>query len=50
MPASPAQCAQALFQTLRALEDELLDEIWVHPPPLGVAWDGIRDRLTRASH
>jgi L-threonylcarbamoyladenylate synthase len=50
MPADPAQCAQALFQTLRALEDEQVNEIWVLPPPLGVAWDGIRDRLTRASH
>ena len=50
MPADPAQCAQALFQTLRSLEDEQVKEIWVHPPPAGMAWDGIRDRLTRASH
>jgi L-threonylcarbamoyladenylate synthase len=50
MPTDPSQCAQALFQTLREFEDLGVREIWVTPPPPGAAWDGIRDRLTRASH
>jgi L-threonylcarbamoyladenylate synthase len=50
MPTDPALCAQALFQTLRELDASGMQEIWVTPPPSGVAWDGVRDRLTRASH
>ena len=50
MPTDPAQCAQALFQTLREFEKLGVREIWVAPPPPGASWDGIRDRLTRASH
>jgi L-threonylcarbamoyladenylate synthase len=50
MPTNPNLCAQQLFQTLRELEDEQVHEIWVSPPPQGVLWDGVRDRLTRASH
>ena len=49
MPNDPVLCAQALFQTLRALDASGVEEIWVTPPPPGVAWDGVRDRLTRAS-
>jgi L-threonylcarbamoyladenylate synthase len=49
MPTDPALCAQELFQTLRELEALGVEEIWVTPPPHGVAWDGVRDRLTRAS-
>lgn len=50
MPSDAAGCAQALFQTLREFEDLGVREIWVAPPPAGAAWDGVRDRLTRASH
>ena len=50
MPQDPALCAQALFQTLRDFEAWGAQEIWVCPPPAGTMWDGVRDRLTRASH
>lgn len=50
MPTDPILCAQQLFQVLRELESLNVQEIWVCPPPAGVRWDGVRDRLTRASH
>jgi L-threonylcarbamoyladenylate synthase len=50
MPTDPDLCAQQLFQVLRELEMLSVQEIWVCPPPEGVRWDGVRDRLTRASH
>jgi L-threonylcarbamoyladenylate synthase len=50
MPTDPALCAQQLFQVLREMEALNVQEIWVCPPPAGVHWDGVRDRLTRASH
>jgi hypothetical protein len=27
-----------------------VDHIWVETPPQAEAWDGVRDRLQRASH
>jgi L-threonylcarbamoyladenylate synthase len=50
MPEDPALCAQALFQTLRDFERMGVREIWVCPVPSEAVWDGVRDRLTRASH
>jgi L-threonylcarbamoyladenylate synthase len=50
MPTDPDLCAQQLFQVLREFEALNVTEIWVCPPPEGVRWDGVRDRLTRASH
>jgi L-threonylcarbamoyladenylate synthase len=50
MPTDPDLCAQQLFQVLRELEALDVQEIWVCPPPAGARWDGVRDRLTRASH
>lgn len=50
MPSDAKQCAHVLFQTLREWDQGTVDEIWITPPPAGVAWDGVRDRLTRASH
>ncbi len=50
MPEDPATCARELFSTLRELEAWGATEIWVTPPPATAAWDGVRDRLTRASH
>jgi L-threonylcarbamoyladenylate synthase len=50
MPTEAAACAQGLFQTLRDFEQLGVHEIWITPPPPGSPWDGIRDRLTRASH
>ena len=50
MPEEAKPCAQMLFQTLREFERMGVHEIWVTPPPPGALWDGVRDRLTRASH
>ena len=49
MPADAAHAAQELFFALRALDDEGVQFIWVEAPPAGAEWDGVRDRLQRAS-
>ena len=49
MPEDPDQAARELFATLRELDAEGLDLIWVEEPPSSPAWDGVRDRLTRAA-
>jgi len=50
MPALPADCAHDLFAQLRSLDATGVDHIWVETPPQAEAWDGVRDRLQRASH
>jgi L-threonylcarbamoyladenylate synthase len=50
MPDDPVQVAQELFAVLRALDAQGVQEIWVQQPPEAAAWDGVRDRLQRASH
>jgi len=49
MPRDAAAAAHALFATLRALDDLGVEQIWVEAPPADAAWDGVRDRLQRAS-
>jgi L-threonylcarbamoyladenylate synthase len=49
MPDSAAECAQELFAVLRELDATGVRLIWVETPPEGPAWDGVRDRLTRAA-
>ena len=49
MPTDAAACAHDLFAQLRAMDALGVQEIWVETPPLGEAWDGVRDRLQRAS-
>ncbi len=49
MPADAAHAAQELFSALRAFDDEGMQVIWVEEPPAGSGWDGVRDRLQRAS-
>lgn len=49
MPSDAAACAHDLFAQLRAMDELGVQEIWVETPPLGEAWDGVRDRLERAS-
>ncbi len=49
MPDDAAQAAQQLFATLRALDQPDIKLIWVETPPEDAAWDGVRDRVTRAA-
>jgi L-threonylcarbamoyladenylate synthase len=49
MPSDAAQCAHDLFAQLRSMDALGVQEIWVETPPLGEAWEGVRDRLQRAS-
>jgi L-threonylcarbamoyladenylate synthase len=49
MPDDAAQAAQALFAVLRELDATGVKLIWVETPPEGADWDGVRDRLQRAS-
>ncbi len=50
MPAQAAECAHVLFAQLRALDTLGMEHIWVETPPETPAWDGVRDRLQRASN
>jgi len=49
MPDDAAAAAQELFAVLRELDDLQVTLIWVETPPEDPAWDGVRDRLRRAS-
>ncbi len=49
MPDDAAACAHELFARLRELDTAGVDEIWIEAPPLDAIWDGVRDRLLRAS-
>jgi L-threonylcarbamoyladenylate synthase len=49
MPHNADACAHELFAVLRELDDRGAQEIWVETPPPDAAWEGVRDRLTRAA-
>ena len=49
MPEDATQAAQQLFATLRELDQPDIKLIWVETPPEDAAWDGVRDRVTRAA-
>ncbi len=49
MPSRPDQVAHELFAVLREFDAEGMQLIWVEAPPEQPEWDGVRDRLTRAS-
>jgi L-threonylcarbamoyladenylate synthase len=49
MPSDPALYARELYAALHRLDGEKLDFIAIEPVPLSEEWDGISDRLTRAS-
>jgi len=49
LPAEPAAAAHELFAVLRALDAAGAREIWVEAPARDPAWDGVRDRLSRAA-
>jgi L-threonylcarbamoyladenylate synthase len=49
MPTDAAVAAHELFSLLREFDDAGVKLIWVETPPPDLAWDGVRDRLQRAS-
>lgn len=49
MPQDPVVCAQELFSVLRELDQSGAVALWVESPPGAPAWEGVRDRLRRAS-
>lgn len=49
MPAQADRAAHELFSILRELDATGVDLIWVEAPPPEPEWDGVRDRLERAS-
>ena len=49
MPDDAAETARQLFAVLREFDDQGVQLIWVETPPDDPAWDGVRDRLQRAS-
>jgi L-threonylcarbamoyladenylate synthase len=49
MPDAPRAAAYELFAVLRELDALGVALIWVEQPPAGTDWDGVRDRLQRAT-
>ena len=49
MPQTAHDVAHELFAVLRALDATGVDQIWIQAPPEDAVWDGVRDRLQRAS-
>jgi len=49
MPDNAAAAAHELFAVLRELDAAGASEIWIELPPPDGAWDGVRDRLSRAA-
>ena len=49
MPTNAAAAAHELFAVLRAFDARGVKLIWVETPPAELQWDGVRDRLQRAS-
>lgn len=49
MPQDAAAAAHELFAVLRELDAQGVKLIWVEAPPADADWDGVRDRLRRAS-
>ena len=49
MPGDAAAAAQELFSALRAFDAQGVRLIWIETPPDTPTWEGVRDRLQRAS-
>jgi L-threonylcarbamoyladenylate synthase len=49
MPTDAAAAAQQLFAVLREFDAQGVQLIWIESPPDASEWDGVRDRLVRAS-
>ena len=49
MPDDAVETARQLFSVLREFDAQGVALIWVEAPPVAAEWDGVRDRLQRAS-
>jgi L-threonylcarbamoyladenylate synthase len=49
MPQQSAACARELFAALRTFDALGVELIWIETVPSDSSWDGVRDRLQRAS-
>jgi L-threonylcarbamoyladenylate synthase len=49
MPDDAIETARQLFAVLREFDAQGVRLIWVETPPSTSEWDGVRDRLQRAS-
>lgn len=49
MPDDARAVAHELFAVLREMDAAGAQEIWIETPPPAPAWDGVRDRLSRAA-
>ncbi len=49
MPDDALATAEQLFAVLRDFDTQGVKLIWIEPVPDGLEWDGVRDRLARAS-
>lgn len=50
LPTDAPGYAAELYATLHSVDDAGCAEVLVERPPEDTAWDGVRDRLTRAAH
>ena len=49
MPASAKDYARRLYATLRELDEQGVEVVWIEMPPDGPQWVALRDRLMRAT-
>ncbi|MEQ1731483.1 MAG: Sua5 family C-terminal domain-containing protein, partial [Vicinamibacterales bacterium] len=49
MPDDPHGYARWLYAELHAMDDRAIARLVIEDVPAGAAWDGVRDRLARAS-
>lgn len=49
MPSNPVDYARALYGALHDADDDAAGLVLIEAPPNEPAWDGVRDRLTRAA-
>jgi L-threonylcarbamoyladenylate synthase len=49
MPDDSAAAARELFAALRWFDRQGVRMLWIEQPPGDPAWEGVRDRLTRAA-
>jgi len=49
MPEAAEATARQLFAVLRDFDAQGVQQIWIESPPATPAWEGVRDRLLRAS-